>query len=322
MYRFSKGNGMKTVCQGIFVVVASAGLVACGGSSSPGASPGDTGFLSLGVSDHPIHDAVKVCITFDDVELKPAGGGPAFTVDLPETKVNLLDFQGMNAAPLLFQEEVPAGDYAWMRLLIDASRGSNGGLGDSGDPTLCDGAASYIVMGKDENTTIHNLFVPSGDQTGLKLSGFTVPANGTADFTAEWDLVKSITAPPGLDPDVILKPHIRLVNNAEVGSLRGSVATGLVDVEGCAPTVYVFDDSTPDASDIVAGEEVASAIVSAVDDSDPTLGYEYEIGQLLVGSYEAAFSCDAVDFVEPTEGNPLDIVAGEITERNFEPPPQ
>jgi hypothetical protein len=309
---------MRAICQGIALFTACAGLVACGGSSSPG----ETGLLSLGVSDHPIHDAVKVCITFDDVELKPAGDGPAFLVELPETKVNLLEFQGMNAAPLLFQEEVPAGKYAWMRLVIDASIGSNGGMGDTGDPALCDGNASYIVMGEEGNTTMHNLYVPSGDQTGLKLSGFTVPVNGSADFTAEWDLMKSITAPPGLDPDVILKPHIRLVNNAEVGALRGAVSADLGDAVDCAPTVYVFDDSTPDASDIVAGEEVASAIASAVDDGDPTLGYEYEIGQLLVGSYEAAFSCDAVDFVEPVEGNPLDIVAGGVAERNFQAPEQ
>ena len=305
---------MKAICQGISIFVAAAGLVACGGSSSSG----ETGLLSLGVSDHPIHDAVKVCITFDDVELKPAGDGPAFTVDLPVTKVNLLEFQGMNAAPLLFQEEVPAGDYAWMRLLIDASFGSNGGLGDTGDPLVCDGEASYIVMA-DENNTVHNLYVPSGDQTGLKLSGFTVPANGTADFTAEWDLMKSIATPPGLDPDVVLKPHIRLVDNTEVGTLRGAVSMALAGAEGCAPAVYVFDNSDPNASDVVAGEQVTSAIVNPVDENDLTLGYDYEIGQLLVGSYEAAFSCDdGATFEEPVEGNPFDIAVGDITERNFE----
>lgn len=305
---------MKTVCQGIFIFAASAGLAACGGSSSPA----QTGFLSLGVSDHPIHDIEKVCITFDAIELKPAGDGPVEVIDIPGTKVNLLDFQGMNTFPLLFEEEVPAGEYAWMRLIIDASRGGSGG-GDSGDPELCDGNASYIVS---DGGTEHNLYVPSGDQTGLKLSGFTVPANGSVNFTAEWDLMKSITSPPGLDPDVILKPHIRLVDNTEVGTLRGSVSTDLAGVDGCAPTVYVFDNADPDASDIVAGEHVAPAIVSPVDDNDLTLGYEYEVGQLLVGSYEAAFSCDAVEFVEPVEGNPLDIMAGAITERNFQPPQQ
>jgi hypothetical protein len=312
-HHFAKGYDMKTICQGIFVFAASAGLVACGGSSSQD----QTGLLSLGVSDHPIHYAEKVCITFDDIELKPAGDGPAFLVDLPETKVNLLDFQGMNAAPLLFQEEVPAGDYAWARLVIDASMGSNGGMGDgdSGDPSVCDGNASYIVMGEEGNTTTHNLYVPSGDQSGLKLSGFTVPVNGSADFTAEWDLMKSITAPPGLDPDVVLKPHIRLVNNVEVGALRGTVSTDLAGAEGCEPTVYVFDNAEA-ASAGVAGA-VASAIVSPVDENDLASGYEYEIGHLLTGSYEAAFSCDAVELVEPAVGNPFDIVAREITEVNF-----
>lgn len=301
---------MKAVCQGILLFAASAALVACGGSSSPD----QTGLLSLGVSDHPIHDVDKVCITFDDIELKPAGDGPAFLVDLPETKVNLIDFQGMNAAPLLFQEEVPAGDYAWMRLIIDASRGGSGG-GDSGLPSVCDGNASYIVS---DGGTEHNLYVPSGDQTGLKLSGFTVPANGSADFTAEWDLMKSITDPIGLDPDVILKPHIRLVDNTEVGTLRGAVSTGLANVDACKPAVYVFDNENPEASDIVAGASVASAIVSPVDENDLDLGYEYEIGQLLVGSYEAAFSCDdGTTFTDPVEGNPFDISAGQITEINF-----
>jgi hypothetical protein len=304
---------MKAACQGIFVFVASVGLVACGSSSSPD----QTGLLSLGVSDHPIHNAVKVCITFDDIELKPADGGPAFLVDLPETKVNLLDFQGMNAAPLLFQEEVPAGNYAWMRLMIDASMGSNGGAGDTGDPTLCDGDASYIVMGEEGNTTVHNLYVPSGEQTGLKLGGFTVPVNGSADFTAEWDLMRSVTNPPGLDPDVILKPHIRLVDNTEVGTLRGAVSTELAGADACEPAVYVFGNDTPDASDVGVGEPAASAIVSPVDENDLTLGYEYEIGQLLAGSYEAAFTCDDVELVEPAEGNPFDITAGDITEISF-----
>ena len=300
---------MKHCSKGIFLLVASAGLVACGGSSGSG----ETGLLSLGVSDHPIHDVDKVCITFDDIELKPAGDGPAFLVDLPQTKINLLDFQGMNAAPLLFQEEVPAGEYAWMRLVIDASKGGSGG-GDSGDPAVCDGNASYIVS---DGGTEHNLYVPSGDETGLKLGGFTVPANGSADFTAEWDLMRSITEPPGLDMDVILKPHIRLVDNTEVGTLRGTVSTDLAGADGCAPSVHVFDNADPDAPDIGTAESVASAIVSPVDENDLTQGFEYEIGQLLAGSYEAAFTCDDVELLPPTEGNPFEMSAGALVEINF-----
>jgi hypothetical protein len=303
---------MKAILQGILLFAASAGLVACGGSSSSG----ETGLLSLGVSDHPVHDIEKVCITFDAIELKPAGDGPLEIIDLPGTKVNLLDFQGMNTFPLVFEEEVPAGKYAWMRLIIDASLGGSGG-GDSGAPDICDGNASYIVS---DGGTEHNLYVPSGDQTGLKLSGFTVPANGSVDFTAEWDLMRSVTSPLGLDPDVILRPHIRLVDNAEVGALSGTVATDLAGTDGCTPAVYVFDNAT-DASDVGAAGYVASGIVSPIDENDLAQGFGYEIGHLLVGSYEAAFSCDdGVTFIAdaPTQGNPFDIVAGKITEGNFQ----
>lgn len=305
-----------------FAALAGAALLAgCGGSGNSGDK---TGYLSLGVSDMPIHSAKKVCITFDDIELKQVGDEPPFLVDLPQTKVNLLAFQGMNAAPLLFNEEVPAGEYEWMRLVIDASMGGNGGVGD--DPTdleNCAGDASYIVMDDDTNT-IHNIFVPSGDQTGLKLvGGFTVPVNASADFTAEWDLMQSMTAPPGLDPDVILKPVIRLVNNAEVGTLRGTVSADLAAAEGCEPAVYVFDNVNLEGSDVGVGDPSAGGMVKLVENPDETTSWVYEIGFLVAGSYEAAFTCTAAEsaepvFVEPVEGNPFEIVPPGIEERNFE----
>lgn len=299
-----------------FVLIASSIslLAGCGGS---GSSP-QTGFLSLGISDGPIHDAEKVCVKFDSIEFKPAGG-QAFTIDLdtPET-INLLDYQGANAAPLLQREELPAGDYNWVRLGVDAVMGSNGGAGDTGG-TECDGEASYIIM-KDTGLP-HNLYVPSGAQNGLKLvSGFTVPANGAIDATAEWDLMKSITAPPGLDPDVVLKPTIRLVNNVEVGTLSGLVANDLATATDCEPAVFVFDDGvTPnetsgDGTD--PNDVVATAMVHEQDNGDGTSTFHYEVGFLLEGNYEAAFTCDGVSF-EPVDGKPADITARQVKTVDF-----
>lgn len=289
------------------MLLTAAGLAACGSGNDSGQE--ETGFLSLGVSDSPIHSAKKVCITFDDVELKLVGEDePPFLVDLPETKVNLLAFQGMNAAPLLFNEEVPAGEYEWMRLVIDASLGSNGGLGDDvTDLDNCTGNASYIVMDDD---TVHNIWVPSGDQTGLKLSGFTVPINGTADFTAEWDLMRSMVAPPGLAPDVILKPTIKLVNNAEVGTLTGDVSAALTGADGCEPSVFVFDAGIAPNPDDGTDDAVATGMVDAANN-------RYEIGFLQAGSYVAAFTCDSMSFV-PEAGEDVTIDAGEIVELDFE----
>ena len=310
---------MKITKQGCLLTVGIAACVAltgCGGSSNREAIDG-TGSLSLGISDGPIHDAEKVCITFDQIEIKGVDEAP-ITISLdPAEKINLLEFQGANAAPLLFNEEVPAGNYEWMRLGVDASRGSNGGMGDTGGPG-CDGEASYIATA---GGTFHNLFVPSGDQSGLKLvRGFTVPVNGTANLTADWDLMKSIVAPPGLAPDVILKPVIRLVDNVAVGTLTGTVSSDLATAENCAPSVYVFNDGiapNPIDTEVEDTEDpVATAMVNAQENGNDPVTYTYSVGFLLEGEYEAAFTCDGQTF-EPVDGKPASIAAQQVTTVDF-----
>ncbi len=320
MTRTSKRTGMSIL---LAAVVAFAG---CGGSGS--GESATTGFLSLGVSDGPVHNALKVCITFNEIELKSASETTIITLE-PPRKINLLNFQGANAAPLLIDEEVTAGDYQWMRLGIDAVRGTMGGAGDT-NGTDCDGQASYIIM---ESGSVHNLYVPSGANTGLKLvSGFTVPANGSPDFTAEFDLARSITAPPGLSPDVLLKPVIRLVNNVEVGTLTGRVATELATAEGCEPSVYVFDDgikpnpigidNDPESTETDPNDPVATAMVNEQTNNDGSVEWNYTIGFMLRDDYEAAFTCDGATF-EPVDGNPVSIDVNVTTIVDFElPPPQ
>ena len=306
------------------VVLSAIALAGCGGSGS--VEEATTGFMSLGISDGPIHDAVKVCITFNEIELMGDSGSTVIPLD-PVRKVNLLAFQGANAAPLLIDEEVPAGNYQWMRLGVDAVRGGSGGADDSGG-VECDGSASYMTM---EDGRLFNLYVPSGANTGLKLvSGFTVPANGSPDFTAEFDLGRSITAPPGLSPDAILKPVIRLVNNIEVGTLSGMAQTELATAEACEPSVYLFDDSVtpnpigidddPESEDLDPNDPVATAMVSEQTNDDGSVTWNYTIGFLQApAEYEAAFTCDGVVF-EPVDGKPAPIAVGETTLVDFEVP--
>ena len=282
-------------------------IAGCSGGSSSD-SP-TMGRISLGVSDGPIHEATKVCITFNEIEFRRSSDSTVVTLD-PPVKVNLLDFQGANAAPLLINQELPAGNYQQMRLGIDAVRGSNGGLGDGGGDD-CNADGSYIVL----PTGPHNLYVPSGQQNGLRLvSGFTVPANGSADFTAEFDLMKSVTAPTGLEPDVILRPTIRLVNNVEVGTLTGVVSNELASANECEPSVFVFDEGVmPNPIDEEGAEDdpVATALVNFED-----VQFEYVVGYLLAGNYNGAFTCDG-ETLEPENGKPVMIAAGQIAELPF-----
>jgi len=299
------------------VLAASAVLLSgCGGSGSGSVETATTG----------VHDATKVCIEFNEIELKSASETTIIPLD-PVRKINLLDYQGANAAPLLIDEEVIAGSYEWMRLGIDAVRGSSGGVGDTGGID-CDGEASYIVM---EDESVHNLYVPSGANTGLKLvGGFTVTANSSPDFTAEFDLARSFTAPPGLSPDVVMRPAIRLVNNIDVGTLTGVVDTDLATAEGCEPSVFVFADGItpnpignddPVSTDTDPNDPVATAIVHEQTNNDGSVTWNYTIGFMLAGDYEAAFTCNGTDF-EPVDGLPAPIVVNEITTVDFAPTPQ
>ena len=290
-------------------------LAGCGGSGSSG--PDATGFISLGISDGPVHDAKKVCISFDEIEFK--GNGQSIVVKLdPAESVNLLEFQGSNAMPILISEELPAGEYQWMRLGIDAERLGTGGTGDSSE-TECDGEGSYIVM---NDGMAYNLYVPSGEETGLKLvGGYTIPADSSVVFTAEFDLMKSVTAPDGLSPDVILRPTLRLVNNAEAGTLTGQVSNALATAEACAPSVYVFNDgivpnAIDDGVDDDPNDPVATAMVNAQLNSEEQTEYHYTVGFLLAGNYEVAFTCDGTVFV-PELGKSAVIEVKTVTTVDF-----
>jgi hypothetical protein len=305
-------------------------MAGCGGSGSGSEEAGTTGFLSLGVSDGPVHHAKKVCVTFDSIELK--SGSTNTLIDLtdedhsgPQT-INLLDFQGDQSSTILGSEVVEAGEYQWMRLGINAVMGGDGGSNDPIDEITCGDGASYMVM---DSGSVHNLYVPSSDQNGLKLvSGFTVPVNGSANFTAEWDLMQSVTAPPGpgeLDRDVVMKPVIRLVNNVEVGTLTGMVDSALivdvVDDAGmaCEPSVYLFNDD-PQSEELDPNDLAATAEVKEKTNDDALVTWNYTIGFLLPGSYEAAFTCFGTDF-EPAEGKEAIIEMKKTTTVNFEVPP-
>ena len=307
-----------------FTALLAVAITGCGGSGGDGATAAatPTGILSLGVSDSPVHSAQRVCIEFNEVELKQSGNAQTTLVTFATPqKVDLLQFQGANAAPLLTNEVLPAGNYEWMRLGINAVRSANGGAGET-DPALCDGEASYIVM---DDGTVNNLYVPSGENSGLKLvSGYTVPANDQVSLTLEFDLAKSITAPPGQSPDVKLRPTIRLVNNNEVGTLTGEVAAALAEAESCEPAVYLFDPGvTPNGieDDVQDGyDPIATAMVEAQDQLDGSIQYHYTIGFLLTGTYTAAYTCNNMDF-EPVDGTDFTIEnAGDIVVVDFNNP--
>ncbi len=256
-------------------------LVACGGGGGSGSSSGSsTGTMNLNITDGPIEDAVKVVVQFTGISLKPVGGSAIdITFDEPKT-IDLLQLQGTESDSLLENEILPAGDYAWMRLMVNAEQ-----------DTIMD---SYIEL---NDSSVHELWVPSGSETGLKLvSGFTVLAGGTTDFTIDFDLRKSITDPGGSD-GMTLRPTLRLIDNTSAGAISGMIAGELISSYCTNPSlddgaVYVFSGSDVTPTDIQGTDTdpIATSLVK-VEDSN----YTYELGFLPADIYTVAYTCDAAN---------------------------
>ena len=270
-------NNSNKAALGILSALVLAALTACGGSTS------GTSTLNLGITDAAISGASKVWIQFTGVEVKPANGNSVSFNFSPAKGFDLLTLSGGQTAVFLNGATIPAGHYDWVRLMVDPTPG-----------------ASYII----DATGQHNLTIPSGAETGLKLiQGFTMPQGGVANFTVDFVLNRSIIAPPGQAPDYMLKPVLRLVDNAQVGAISGSFQpTTLVNQHNCglhAPVVYVYAGSAVVPDDIYVPDTgtppAIQPLVTAAATLDMNSNYAYSIAFLPVGTYTVAFTCDPDD---------------------------
>ncbi|MDF3019989.1 MAG: hypothetical protein K0Q92_1292 [Steroidobacteraceae bacterium] len=279
-------------CLCILLFAAAAFLLpGCGGGGENSTEPA-TGRLTLAITDAPVDDATAVVVKFTAIELKPEAGD-AFTIDLsPAQSIDLLALAGGSSRALLQEREVPAGRYQWVRLLVETQENQ---------PT------SYIDL---ESGTRYPLVVPSGAESGLKLiRGFTVAAGSTSNFTIDFDLRKSVIAPPGQAPNYLLKPVLRMVDNLAVGAISGTVAPGLV-VADCEPQIYLFTGAgtTPDDLDSTPAPDV-DPLISVPAELDVASGeYRFRLSFVEVGAYTASFTCDG-DLDSP-EGEETLVFAG------------
>jgi hypothetical protein len=273
-------------CVCIAIAAACAALIAGCGGGDGGGEAASTGRLSIGITDAPVDGATAVVVKFTAIELKPAGGSVINIPLDPAPSLDLLELAGGSSRDLLSDREVPAGQYEWIRLLIDAQQNT---------------PSSYIDLADGQRFP---LYVPSGSESGLKLiRGFDVAVGSASDFTIDFDLRKSVIAPPGQSPNYILKPVLRLVDNLRVGTLTGTVASALIPT-GCTPQVYVFAGANvvPDDLDTAAAPDV-DPLVSAPVALDSASGeYRFRVAFLEAGDYTAAFTCDgAADTPEGEE---------------------
>ncbi|MBW7472354.1 DUF4382 domain-containing protein [Marinobacter sp. M216] len=279
---------MKRSIRFFTVSALAAGIAACGGGSD---GSGSTGTVSFDVTDAPAMEFSNVTVAFTGISLKPENGEwVEFTFDEPKTW-DLLDLQGGMSEPLITDEEVPAGPYSELRLLVDTE-------------------SSFLVL-KDQPDIQKTLAVPSGEQSGLKLKGdFLVAADTTTDFTIDFDVRKSIVNPQGESlADYLVKPSLRLVNNLEVGSISGEVdyvtinSTRLNSAElancsdGYEGSAYVYEgaDVTPTDINVNREEDIGPLMAIPVTDADNDGIHSYTAAFLTAGEYTVSYSCQLDD---------------------------
>lgn len=278
-----------------------AAVAACGGSDGGG----DTGVLSLSVTDAPIDEARSVVIQFSGVAFKREGSAPETVEGLTPSprQIDLLQFQQGRAAVLLDGVTLPAGRYQWVRLIIDNA------------PNVRD---SFLVLGSGAECELR---VPSGAESGLKLNrGFTLPADGSVALTVDFDLRKSIHAPPGqpgsgLDctQGFLMRPTLRLVDNANVGAIAGRVDAALVTAD-CMPKVYVYEGAGVAPDDIeestATTPDVDPLLVATVNVVNGATQFDYRAAFVPAGPYTVAFACGDDD---PTSDDVLTFSPGQNT---------
>jgi hypothetical protein len=288
-------------------------LAACGGSAGSSSST-----MNLGITDGPVDSASSVVISFTGVELQPSGGGQSIAINFSSPKtMDLMQEQNGNAASLLSGESVPAGNYDWIRLMLNVAA----------DGTV---ANSYIMI----NGAQYPLLIPSGAETGLKLvQGFTMTANQVANFTIDFMLQQSITAPPGQasggTQDYILKPALRLIDNVQAGTISGTVALSTLQSNSACLNGYSGSGPLPNAHVYVfSGTATPSSSLTPVVEPEITLSssgsYSYSQPLLLAGGYTLAVACTStsntgattVTFLPPT-GMAATVTANQTTTVNF-----
>jgi hypothetical protein len=227
----------------IIGILASCFLVACGGS---GGSSGGTGELAMSLTDATLYQYQAVYVTIDEIKVHRDNGGGWKTVASPGQTFNLLELVN-GVREDLGLATLDAGHYTQMRLII----------GDTPDDSLnifsqTHPFANYVIVA-DDMDSIHELKVPSGPQTGVKLvNGFDINTNQTTELILDFDASKSVVE-AGSSGQWHLKPTIKVLETSTAAIVDGTVTEEVTDVnlQGVMVSAQIHSPVELDEKDVV-----------------------------------------------------------------------
>jgi hypothetical protein len=265
------------ITAGLGVLLAIGGLVSCSDTTEPVADEG-TGTLRMLLVDAPADMAAveSLEIVFEEVRVHKGSeeeeeeGGGWFTVLHDTLPVEQRTFELLDLVNGVFatlgEVELEAGLYTQVRIIIES--------------------ATLVVDGE-----VQDLFIPSGAQSGIKLTGsFMVDPDVITELVVDFDVAQSLhEAPPG-SGNYILRPTIRLVQNVLSGTI-----SGIVTPTGIGAVIYALDPMTADT------------VTTTLAD---TLSGEYVLQALLAGTYDVRAA--ASGYADSTRTG-ISVTAGEDT---------
>jgi hypothetical protein len=228
-------------------------------------APGDYDAVNLSVVGVRVHRAGADTVGGDEQDgMNGDGHGGWMTVSEDSFTVDLLTLSGGHSL-VLADTMLPAGTYTQVRLML--------------------GEGCHVIVDGER----HDLEVPSGEQSGLKLNHpFTLTDGVLHEATLDFDAHRSIHVTG--NGRYMMKPVIRIVVTAVSGGLRGVVSPA-----------------------------EARAMVWAVQGTDSALAYAdtldgtFDFPLLRQGIYDVSFLPTAGDFRDTTVFD-VDVSAGAVTE--------
>jgi len=222
-------------------------LAACGGG---GGSDGGQGTLSTSLTDSTTDEYQAVYVTIARVEVHHDDGGTWQTVAEPNKTYNLLELVN-GVRETLGIATLDSGNYTQMRLII----GETAEAGALNIFSVPHPFANYVI---DLNDDVHELKVPSGTNTGLKVvNGFDINDNQTTELILDFDAMRSVVM-AGSSGQYLLKPSVKVFESEDYAIVSGSVTDAgtapAVPLDGALVTAQIADATQPDAKDQVVIE--------------------------------------------------------------------
>ena len=241
----------------IFIILPLLALLGCGSSGN-----GGMGNLSLGLTDASNDSFSAVYVTIDEIRVhqnenaeESDSGWVTIPMDNPGRTFNLLDLangliEGLGEGPLA------AGSYSQIRLIIGDTPDDRPNIQCNHHPF-----ANYAIDADDGE--VHELKVPSGPQTGIKIvcAGQCVIApNQTTELILDFDAAASIT------PSFNLKPTIKVLGTEDFAIVMGTVTDTAVPPAFLTAEVsaQIFDPGAADPKDQVIVHALTFADINGV----------------------------------------------------------